>query len=371
MIILFSCVLLGFLVIRFCVTLYNLITYPVLPNAANYTFNKSQNLLLSILIPARNEEKNIEKILQNLVELSDLEAINFEIIVLNDHSTDNTAQIITQFTAQNSKIKLVNGSPLPEGWLGKNWACHQLAEVGKGNFYLFLDADVQLSNGAISNSIARMHTYKLDLLSLFPQQQMHSFGEQQIVPLMHYLLLNLLPLRLVRTSTLPSLSAANGQFMLFNASIYRQYLFHKKVKNNVLDDVNIMRFAKESKLKTEVLLGNHQVFCRMYTSGSEAFKGFSKNLFLGFGKNAIGFQLYFLLIFWLWFPFWLWVDWRLSFLSFILIAMQSIFISILANQNSLRNLIYHPLQMILYTFIGLNSMYIHLTNQVEWKGRKV
>ncbi len=359
------------MVIRFCVTFYNLVTYPVLPKESNCTFDKSQNTLLSILIPARNEEKNIENLLQNLIELSDLETIYFEIIVLNDHSTDNTAQIVTRFSAQNSKIKLVNGSSLPKGWLGKNWACHQLAEIGKGNFYIFLDADVQLSTGAISSSIARMHTYNLDLLSLFPQQKMHSFGEQQIVPLMHYLLLNLLPLRLVRTSPLPPLSAANGQFMLFKASIYRQYLFHKKVKNNVLDDVNIMRFAKESKLKTEVLLGNNQVFCRMYTSGYEAFNGFSKNLFLGFGKNAIGFQLYFLLIFWLWLPFWLWVDWRLSVLSFILIAVQNIFISILANQNSFRNLIFHPFQMILYTFIGLNSMYIHLTNRVEWKGRKV
>lgn len=363
----FNFLILGFLAIRVLVSLYNLITHPVLPKYAIQQTCTS----VSVLIPARNEEKNIGIILQNLIEIERNANLKLEIMVLNDHSTDNTEKIVADFALSNPIIKLLNGMPLPSGWLGKNWACHQLAGEAKGTYFLFVDADVRLENSAVRSSLERMHVLNLDLLSLFPEQLMQSFGERQIVPLMHYLLLSLLPLRLVRTSPFPSLSAANGQFMLFRASTYQHYQFHEQVKNNVLDDVNIMRIAKENALKTEVLLGNGQVFCRMYSSGSEAFKGFSKNLFLGFGKNSWGFQAYFLLIFWLWIPFWYFASWKLLVASVILIIAQRVFIAILANQNIAQNVFFHPLQMILYTFIGINSMYIHVTNQVQWKGRKV
>lgn len=368
-----TAIMLGFLAIRVGVTLYNFVTWPVLPNLETETIleNKIQNSLISILIPARNEEKNIGKLLQNLIDLKDLQVLPFEIIVLNDHSKDATAAIVHQFAIKNTKIKLLEGKDLPIGWLGKNWACCQLAKAAIGSELLFLDADVNLKNGAIINSLQRRKKYDTALLSLFPEQKMETIGEELIVPLMHFLLLNLLPLRLVRTTNIPSLAAANGQFMLFKAEMYHQHQFHEKVKSSILDDVNIMRLIKNLKLKGEVLLGNGQVFCRMYANGNEAFNGFSKNLFLGFDKNIIGFQLYFLLIFWLWVPFFIFLPSTILTLTILLILTERILISRLANQNALLSLILHPLQMILYTFMGLNSMRLHLTGKVIWKGRIV
>ncbi|MFN0047492.1 MAG: glycosyltransferase [Cytophagales bacterium] len=372
MISIFCSIVFGFLLIRFFVTLYNAITQPILPQFKNQNFAESDlRTKISILIPARNESKNIGNLLDNLLIISDLIFFNYEIIVLNDHSSDNTQQIVEGFLHQNLNLRLIIGQDLPQKWLGKNWACHQLAMNSTGDFLLFLDADVSLKDGAVINAIQRLKEEHLDLLSLFPEQKMQTFGEQTIVPLMHFLLLNLLPLRLVRTSSFASLSAANGQFMLFDAANYRKYLFHEKVKSNILDDVNIMRIIKLAMLNGEVLLGNGQVYCRMYSSGNEAFKGFSKNLFLGFDKNIVGFQLYFLFIFWLWIPFFIFADWRWSLLSVVLILSQRAMISQLSNQDTVKNLLFHPLQMVVYVCIGINSMYLHLFNKVQWKGRKV
>lgn len=145
---------------------------------------------VSVLIPARNEESNINKLLQ---DLSEIRSGILEIIVFNDDSKDSTTGVVQEFAKRDDRIKLIDSHELPEGWKGKNYGCHSLAEAERGDYLLFLDADVRLSHGIIDRMMKYMITKDVDLLSIFPTRIISTFGERITVPNMHYILLSLLP----------------------------------------------------------------------------------------------------------------------------------------------------------------------------------
>lgn len=350
-----------FLFIRLMVVLVNLFTSPKL-KAVEMSGEKD----VSVLIPARNEERSIGKLLESLI--GDLQVR--EIIVLDDNSEDATAEVVQGHCSKHDHVKLVKGNALPAGWLGKNYACHQLAQYARGRYWLFVDADVELVPGAIEAAITRMNKQQLSLLSIFPDQQMDTTGEKLVIPFMHYLLLSLLPLQLVLRSSRSSLAAANGQFMMFDADDYIRNNWHEQVKDKVVEDVEIMRRVKKQGLKGEVLLGDGLVKCRMYHGGREAIKGFSKNLLPGLG-NLPALIIYFLLICWLW-PVVIFIDEPMLLIPVIVAAIAiRIFISLMGNQSVLVNTVLHPVQLAAFSFIAVNSVYLHLSGKVVWKGRKI
>ena len=349
--------------LRFTVTLFNFISNPKLSSTP-----RAYDDFVSILIPVRNEEQNILSLLESI---RDQEYRNYEVIILDDHSTDQTLSICREFCDLNKKFRVISGKALPTGWLGKNYACYQLAEHSQGDLLMFLDADVTLANGLINNTVHRMRFYRLDLLSLFPNQIMASLGERMIVPLIHFILLNLLPLRLVRLSKSPAFCAASGQFMLFNARSYKENQWHSLVMNKVVEDIEIMKLLKASGLKGEALLANGYIFCRMYKNFGEAFKGFSKNLFAGFNNNVIGLFLYLLLV--ILGPLAIGYILSAELLSFALslIILSRIMISLMSGQNVWLNIILHPVQMASMIFIAVISVKKYFTKTVIWKGRTI
>jgi glycosyltransferase involved in cell wall biosynthesis len=350
-----------FLVLRFTVTLFNFISNPKLSSAP-----RSYDHLVSILIPARNEEHTILNLLESI---RDQEYRNYEVIILDDHSTDQTFALCQEFCNSNQKFRVISGKSLPAGWLGKNYACYQLAEHSRGDLLMFLDSDVSIEDGLINNAVHRMKFYRLDLLSLFPNQIMGSLGEKLIVPLMHFTLLNLLPLRLVRLSKSPAFSAASGQFMMFAAGSYKEGQWHSLVKNKVVEDIEIMKLVKVSGLRGETLLANGYIFCRMYRNFAEAFRGFSKNHFAGFNNNVVGLFIYLLLV--ILGPLAIAYILSAELLSFALslIILSRVMISLMSGQNVWLNIILHPLQMAAMLFIAVISVKKYFTNTVVWKGR--
>ncbi|MBC8053958.1 MAG: glycosyltransferase [Sphingobacteriaceae bacterium] len=350
-----------FLIIRFAVTLFNFISNPKLPSSAiEYTD------LVSILIPARNEEDNILNLLRS-IKMQDYK--NIEVIVLDDNSSDETFNICEKFGASDSRFKILKGQSLIEGWLGKNFACHQLAEAAKGKYLLFLDADEIIADGLINNALHRVKQGKLALLSLFTNQRMITVGERLVVPLMHFLLLNSLPLRLVRLSSNPALSAASGQFMLFESTLYHAHQWHAQVKDKIVEDIEIMKLVKAYQYKAEALLANGYISCRMYKSYTEAVDGFSKNLLAGFNYNIPGLICYLLLI--IVGPIFiaLLLNYSLLFFAISLIVLTRIMISLASGQNVLSNLFLHPLQMFSLVLISVISIRKYLTKKTNWKGR--
>ncbi|RCH55027.1 glycosyltransferase family 2 protein [Mucilaginibacter hurinus] len=352
-----------FIVLRFAVTLFNFLSNPKLPHIAH-----PHNALVSILIPARDEEDDITALLQSIVKQ---DYHHYEVIVLDDNSTDNTYEICSRFADMHHNFKVIKGDELPTGWLGKNFACYQLAQHAKGQYFLFLDADEIVHNNLINSAVHRMQLRGLSLLSLFTNQHMVTFGEKAVVPLMHYILLNLLPLRLVYLLRNPLIAAASGQFMLFDAAVYRQYQWHRMVKDKIVEDVEIMKCVKSNRYNGETMLANGMITCRMYKSYNEAVSGFGKNFLAAFNYSIPGFLVYITVL--IAGPLIVITTLNLQLILFMtgLILLTRIMIALSAGQNALLNVILHPLQMFNLVVIAFLSVQKHLTNTTVWKGRKV
>ncbi len=352
-----------FLIIRFAVTLFNFISNPKLPSSS-----RKYTDLVSILIPARNEEGRIESLLQSI---SDQSYQNLEVLILDDQSTDATFNICTAYAQQDDRFKVFKGNKLPEGWLGKNYACHQLGKLAEGKYFLFIDADTQIKEGLINSVIHRMKAGKLALLSLFTNQIMGSIGERMVVPLMHFILLNLLPLRLVRISKNPAFAAASGQFMLFDSALYHHHSWHAQVKDKVLEDIELIKLIKTYRYNAEALLANGYISCRMYKSYEEGVNGFSKNLLAGFNKNIGGLICYLMLV--MIGPLFIasYLPVSLFMFAMTLIILSRIMISLLSGQHVLWNVLLHPFQMATLLFIAILSVQKYLSKTITWKGRAI
>jgi cellulose synthase/poly-beta-1,6-N-acetylglucosamine synthase-like glycosyltransferase len=281
-------VTLFFLVLRFTVTLFNFISNPKLPR-----ITRPYNNFVSILIPIRNEK---DKALALLESIYRQDYKNYEVIIYDDDSGDGTYEVCIAFAAKHQGFSVVKGAKLPEGWTGKNYACHQLAQRANGEYFLFVDANTIIKNGLINSAVHRMHVFKLALLSLLPNQAMHTGGENTTVPLLHYLFLNLLPLRLIYLAKSAGIATAWGQFMFFDAAIYRQNQWHQLVMSKVIGDADIMKLVKSAAYNGDLLLGNGMVTSRMYPTYPQAISGFGKTLLAAFDYSIIGLLVYILLV---------------------------------------------------------------------------
>lgn len=356
----------GFIILRFMVSMINLLTGQWLKTAVRGYHVHSP--LISVLIPARNEGSNIGLILSDLLQQ---DYANFEVLVYDDLSTDNTLQVIKEFTLKDPRIKLLKGLSLPEGWLGKNHACHRLSGRAAGEYLLFMDADVRLKKSLLTNSLAHAVRHRLDMMSIFPVQKMYTFGEKITVPVMNWVLLGLLPLILTRISHWPSFSAANGQFMLFRAITYHDYKFHKQLKHDMAEDIAIFRKMKKNGLRTHTVLRNGDVSCRMYRSWHESIEGFAKNVidfFGGYSFMAIHFAFLTGLGF---IPVILTLPWKFVIAFFVLSILTRAVISLISRQSPVDNLVFAPLQQISLFIMIIKALIHKKQHSLKWKGRKV
>jgi len=352
-----------FTIIQMTVALTNLMVERNLPES-----DERSGDLVSVLIPARNEENNIVNILTDLIN-QDHE--NVEIIVFNDQSEDNTAAIVNSFIEKDKRITLINSEGLPEGWLGKNYACHKLSQNATGRYLLFLDADVRIINRLIDNAVFFARKHNTGLISIFPKQIIVSLGEKITVPNMNYILVSLLPLILVRKSRFPSLAAANGQFMFFRSDVYRNTLPHELMKNNMIEDIATAREFKKRGIKIACLLGDDKITCRMYKGFPDAVNGFSKNVIGFFGGSLI-----MALIFWLitsfGFAVILFTLPPVFFYVFVILYLLTrIFVSDASGQNIFLNILFIiPLQASLCIFI-YRAFVNKNFRKFQWKGRNI
>lgn len=352
-----------FLAARLMVALFNLLTQPVL------TRGKAEDGgTVSVLIPARDEQDKLPFLLDDLLQSADNP---LEILVYDDHSRDETARIVQEYERRDPRIRLIDGAPLPQGWLGKNHACYQLAQQADGDYFLFLDADVRVQPGLIHDSLVFLRHRHLDLLSLFPVQIMGSFGERITVPLINWVLLSLLPLWLIGYSRRPSLAAANGQFMLFRKGAYRSHMPHERVRDDKVEDIGIIRSMKAAGYRCQTLLSDGQITCRMYRDYQESLNGFSRNVNAFFGNNWMLMALFGTLTTFgpvfvgLAMP--CWTLWAYLAGAVLLRAM----VSHMSRQSILLNTVLMPLQALSFWLIMLRGRYKYLTGKMTWKGRPI
>lgn len=324
--------------------------------------------LVSVLIPARNEELTIGSVLG---DLSQQPYKNLEIIVFDDLSEDKTAEIVLTAAAADPRIRLVTSTVLPEGWTGKNFACHSLGMAAHGVYLLFLDADVRMEGLLIGNLVASAKKWGTGLITIFPQQMMVTMGEKLTVPVMNYILVSLLPLILVRKSPWPSLSAANGQCMFFGGNIYRKIRPHERVRRQRVEDISIARMLKIEGVRVACLLGDERIRCRMYTGFGEAVSGFSRSVAAFFGNSLGMASLFWLLTTWGFIPVILAMNLSVVLTYLLLYSVTRIILSFVSRQSIRTNLILlFPQQLSMGMFI-FRAYLQHHKRSFEWKGRKV
>ncbi len=355
-----------FMVLRLMVSLSNLLTrqWPK-PSAIQPLLSPP---LISVLIPARNEEKTVGFLLDDLLR-QNYENIN--ILVYNDLSEDNTAKVIKEYANNHQNIKLINGTTLPSGWTGKNYACHRLSLNAEGEYLLFLDADVRVKPSFIHNIMVHTKKYRLDLLSLFPRQEMHSFGEKITVPVMNWVLVGLLPLILTRISGWPCFSAANGQCMLFRSEVYNRNKFHMELRNNMVEDIGIFRIMKKMGFRTHTALSNGDISCRMYGSWMEAIEGFSKNVIAFFGGHSILAILFALITTTGFIPVVIYLPRVYSLAFFIILGFNKIIISIVSRQPVIPNLLLSPMHQFSFCTMIFKAITHKAQHRMIWKGRNL
>jgi glycosyltransferase involved in cell wall biosynthesis len=357
-----SYIILAFLVLRLLIALTNLITGRWL-SSGQYSGSR----FISILIPARNESENIGKLLDNIISQ---DYTNYEVIVYDDMSEDDTLDIVKGYSLKDRRIRYIGGRELPEGWLGKNYACHSLSLKARGSYFLFIDADVKIEKGLIGSSLRYFDKERLALLSIFPQQEMVTAGEKLTVPLMNWILVSMLPLILVEHSSRTSLSAANGQFMLFDAGIYRKHRWHENARSHKVEDIEIVKLIKREGYRVITLLSNGLIRCRMYKNLRGGIEGFSKNVIAFFGNSAFLTVLFtiitsfgiFVLIF---------TSYLYTAIYLILSVMLRIVISIQSRQNVLTNILLIIPQQIAFVVVVLKALYNKSVKYGIWKGRQI
>jgi len=229
--------------------------------------------LISILIPSRNEESDIVTCLESLRRQ---DYPNYEILVLDDNSSDNTAAVVEEIAAADPRVKLLRGEPLPQGWAGKPFACHQLAAQARGSWLLFTDADTIHAPAMLRSALAYAHNNRLALLSGFPLQHAVSLSQRVVVPVMYFIILSWFPLWWLQGSRKPKPGLAIGQFLFLSAQDYREIGGHEAVKSRILEDVWLgFEIVRHGKRQATVDL-SRVVACRMYEGLGDLWEGFTK-----------------------------------------------------------------------------------------------
>ncbi|MFC4101765.1 glycosyltransferase [Paenibacillus xanthanilyticus] len=239
--------------------------------------------LLSVLIPARDEADNIGDCLKSvLAERSPF----VESIVLDDGSRDGTAAVARRASLDDGRASVIAGKPKPDGWTGKAFACHQLAQVARGEWWLFLDADARLEKDALAAAMDTALIQRRGLITGFPRQVTRSWMERLVVPLMNFTVACHLPIKLVRGSDDPRFAAAHGAFMLVHADSYREAGGHAANPDHLVDDMQLARAFKRAKLPVSLLDISAYVYMRMYADGASVWSGYRKNIYAGTGRNG-------------------------------------------------------------------------------------
>ena len=239
--------------------------------------------LVSVVIPARNESRNIERCVRSVLSTS---YPSIEVIVVNDHSTDDTATIARTIAASDTRLRVIEAPELASGWFGKQWACAAGASEARGDLLVFTDADTQHAPDLLPRVVNAMHAQRADLLSVAGHQEMRTFWERVIQPQ----LFALIAIRYGGTIHMsnakrPEDAIANGQFIAVARGAYVAIGGHALVRDRVAEDLSMAQEFVRAGRRVVVLLARQQLSTHMYASLREIVRGWRKNIYAG-GRHA-------------------------------------------------------------------------------------
>lgn len=344
---------------------------------------------VSVLVPARNEESRIRDCLASLA--SQQPPVR-EVILLDDRSTDRTAEIARELgfrEEQGSPLRLIRGEELPDGWVGKNWACHQLSMAADSSsmHLLFTDADTVHGTGCVAAALAHARSVRADLLSLWPDQITGTWSEKLVIPLGYLLFMSFQPFLLLgwlqaepararrwgfHRRRLAGLGAANGQFLLFLREAYQKLGGHEALRDHLVEDIAFGRRVASRTGEGMRLFnadGINLLKCRMYTDFEGVWEGFSKNLRPVFEESPLSFLLFGIVIFGLFLLPFLMLPWIPSAGIAVGLILVNRLLLTFRFRTSWFGFLAHPLAIVLALMVALNSWRLCLRRGIVWKGR--
>jgi len=345
------------------VVMWNVLAWPKVAAAA-----RSHPQSVSVLIPARNEERNLAACLDAVLR----QGAVAEVLVYDDHSTDATGMIVGEYAQRDSRVRLIPAVALAAGWCGKNFACAQLARAASAEWMLFLDADARLANDAVARIVDEAQRRKLTFLSCWPGLELLGFWERALMPMLNFAVFTLFPapLSLIRRDA--SLGLAHGACLMAHRATYEAIGGHTAVRNEIFEDTRLARLWRTSGERGLCLDGQHVVSVRMYDSLSAIWSGFQKNFFPAFryessfwaflALHAALFLVPFIVILWM------------ATLSVWAVAACVLAMRVLLAwrfRHPWWSVFLHPLSEMILIALGLSSWWRCKSGKgVEWKGRQ-
>lgn len=338
--------------------------------------------LISVCIPARDEEANIADCVRSALAADLPEEITLEVLVYDDESTDRTSAIIDELIAADPRVRRAPTSPMPAGWSGKQWANAQLAAAARGDWLLFIDADVRLTPGALAITLAHAQGRdQLALLSCFPLQITGTLGERLLVPMIFFLLLSYLPIPRMRATRDPAASAGCGQFLFIRRDAYHDAGGHAAIRDSMHDGIKLTRNVRRAGYETDLFDGNAVAACRMYQGFAASWRGFAKNAYEGLGSPALLIFLTTMHALGHVLP-WLYVALSAAFWRFDSIALPLAIAAVLVHivhrsvlaiafRGPWEGVVLHPVGVTLMTLVQWTSYVQHLLGRRSWRGREL
>ena len=234
---------------------------------------------VSVIVPARNEAVNVETLLASVTASR---YPDFEVVVVDDRSEDGTGALARAHPRGNARrITVVDGVELPEGWLGKPWACRQGARVATGELLLFTDADTVHGPDLLARSVAAMEEDEADVVTVVGRQLMASFWERLVQPQVFLTMVFRFydAEKTIRSGRWRD-AIANGQFLMFKRATYQAIGGHDSVKDEVVEDLMLAQGVMKAGHRMSIRLGETAFATRMYRSLGELVAGWSKNIFI-------------------------------------------------------------------------------------------
>jgi cellulose synthase/poly-beta-1,6-N-acetylglucosamine synthase-like glycosyltransferase len=326
----------------------------------------SQNLSFSILVPCRNEAENVSEL---VATLGGLDHPRYEVIFIDDNSTDGTGELLRQAITNRPYMKVISAAPLSDGWMGKPWALSQGLSHAAHDYIVTVDADVRLAPDALSAMDAVLQRTGSDFLSPYPSQTAVTMSERLVQPLLQWTWMTTVPLRLAMQSSRTSLAVANGQFLIVKKSALIAVGGFTAIQSSVLDDIDLARVLIHGGFRGGVCDGSKIASTRMYTSFREIRAGYGKSMSTGFGGIFGSLALVFVMA----------VSGILPFIGSIagspiataslLMVIASRIISAISSRSLLIDALLHPISALFFIYLLIYSNFFH--SKIMWKGRSI
>jgi hypothetical protein len=330
---------------------------------------------LSVLIPARNEEHTIGTAVQAVLASRGVE---LEVLVLDDHSEDATADVVSAIAERDSRVRLLRGQPLPPGWCGKQFACSLLARAACHPLLLFVDADVRLAPDGLARMAAFLKQSNADLVSGIPLQETGTLVEKLVIPLNHFVLLCFLPLTRMRRNRHTAYAAGCGQLFLARSSAYEAAGGHTAIRSSLHDGITLPRAFRAAGFRTDLCDLTEIATCRMYRTAGDVWLGLAKNATEGLASPGMILPATALLMGGQVLPFvllvaWGWLPPPVVFLAFIAVAASYFprFAAAARFRQSWLGACLHPAGILILLAIQWHALVSTARHRpARWKGRQ-